>query len=73
MDKETQEIISGYLEIMKSTMKENGLIFGSVVNKIDPDDSRLAFVRKDTYMNEKPDVIQISLTELNKGLMWEEK
>lgn len=69
MDKETQEIISGCLGILKSTMKENGLIFGIVVNKIDPDDSRLAFVRKDTYRNEKPDGIQVSLTELNNGLI----
>ena len=49
-------------------MRESGLIFGIVVNKVDPDDSRLAFVKKDTYLNEKPDGIQISLTELNKGL-----
>lgn len=69
MDKETQEIISGCLEILKSTMMESRLIFGIVVNKVDPDDSRLAFVRKDTYRNEKPDGIQISLTELNKGLI----
>ena len=69
MDKETQEVISGCLEILKSTMRESGLIFGIVVNKVDPDDSRLAFVRKDTYLNEKPDGIQISLTELNKGLI----
>lgn len=69
MYKETQEIISGCLEILKSTMKESGLIFGIVVNKIDPDDSRLAFVRKDTYRNEKPDGIQVSLTELNNGLI----
>lgn len=69
MDKETQEVISGCLEILKSTMLESGLIFGIVVNKVDPDDSRLAFVKKDTYRNEKPDGIQISLTELNKGLI----
>lgn len=69
MDKETQEIISGCLEILKSTMRESGLIFGIVVNKVDPDDSRLAFVKKDTYRNEKPDGIQISLPELNKGLI----
>lgn len=69
MDRETQEVISGCLEILKSTMRESGLIFGIVVNKVDPDDSRLAFVKKDTYRNEKPDGIQISLTELNKGLI----
>ncbi len=69
MDKETQEIISGCLEILKGTMRESGLIFGIVVNKVDPDDSRLAFVKKDTYRNEKPDGIQISLPELNKGLI----
>ena len=69
MDKETQEIISGCLEILKSTMQESGLIFGIVINKVDPDDFRLAFVKKDTYPNEKPDGIQISLTELNKGLI----
>ena len=69
MDKETQEIISGCLEILKSTMLESGLIFGIVINKVDPDDSRLAFVKKDTYQNEKPDGIQISLPELNKGVM----
>ena len=69
MDKETQEIISGCLEILKSTMRESGLIFGIVINKVNPDDSRLAFVKKDTYKNEKPDGIQISLPELNKGLM----
>ena len=69
MDKETQEIISGCLEILKSTMRESGLVFGIVVNKVDPDDSRLAFVKKDTYLNEKPDGIQISLSELNKGLI----
>ena len=69
MDKETQEIISGCLEILKSTMRESGLIFGIVINKVNPDDSRLAFVKKDTYQNEKPDGIQISLPELNKGLM----
>jgi hypothetical protein len=69
MDKETQEIISGCLEILKSTMKKNGLILGIVINKANPDDSRLAFVKKDTYQNEKPDGIQISLAELNKGLI----
>lgn len=69
MDKETQEIISGCLEILKSTMQKSGLIFGIVINKVNPDDSRLAFVKKDTYQNENPDGIQISLTELNKGLI----
>ena len=67
MDKETQEIISRCLEILKSTMQKSVLIFWIVINKVDPDDSRLAFVKKDTYKNEKPDGIQISLTELNKS------
>lgn len=69
MDKEMREVISGLLEVLKSIMQENDLIFGIVVNKVDPDDSRLAFVKKDTYRNEKKDGIQISLTELNKGLI----
>ena len=69
MDKETQEIISGCLEILKSTMHKSGLIFGIVINKVNTDDSRLAFVKKDTYQNEKPDGIHISLTELNNGLI----
>ena len=69
MDREIELVITGYLTALKEYMRKNNLIFGIVVNKIDPDDSRLAVIKKDTYRNENPDGIQISLTELNKGLI----
>lgn len=69
MDRETELVITGYLTALKEHMRRKGLIFGIVVNKIDPDDSRLAVIKKDTCWNEKPDGIQISLPELNKGLI----
>lgn len=69
MDRETELVIVGYFTALRELMRKNNLIFGIVVNKIDPDDSRLAVIKKDTYRNEKPDGIQISLPELNKGLI----
>ncbi len=46
MDRETELVIVGYFTALRELMRKNNLIFGIVVNKIDPDDSRLAVIKK---------------------------
>jgi hypothetical protein len=50
-------------------MKENGVLFGILVNKQDVNNSQICFVDKKKYVTSgQVDGIKISLAELNEGL-----
>lgn len=70
MTDDTKQLIQLQLEMLKQTMKENGVMFAFVVNKDDIGDSSLAFMDvKQYFANGKRDGFQASLTELNKDII----
>lgn len=73
MDQSKKDTIGLHLELLKTMMKEEGLIFGIVVNKQTPDQSSIAFVDFAMYCQGKRDGIVISLDDLNEGLIPERK
>lgn len=67
---DTKQLIQLQLELLKNTMKENGVMFAFAIDKKDPGDSKLLFMdRKQYFANGKKDGFSVSLTELNKGII----
>lgn len=46
MREDEKELILGILEFLKMEMKKQGLIFGVILNKVDPNESMLAICKK---------------------------
>lgn len=70
MTDDTKQLIQLQLEMLKETMKKNGVMFALVVNKNDIDDSSLAFMDKEQYfVNGKKDGFSVSQQELNRELL----
>lgn len=70
MKKEQKDCVTLYFNLFKEAMKEEGLIFGIVMDNKDPDASKLAFLDREAYLSEqKTDGITIDLKEMNKGLI----
>lgn len=70
MDNTEKEIfVNLHLQILKQAMKEEGLIFGIVVDKNDLNNSKLAFVDKNKLAAGITDGITVSITDLNEGLL----
>ena len=66
MTDDAKQLIQLQLYMLKQTMKENGVIFGFMVDKSDVDNSKLCFIDK------KEQLISgfcVSLTELNMELL----
>jgi hypothetical protein len=69
MTDDVKELLQLQLSILKTHMKENGVLFGILVNKQDVNNSQICFVDKKKYVaSGQVDGIKISLAELNEGL-----
>lgn len=68
MTEDKKDTINLHLQLLKSAMKEEGMIFGILVDKKDPSLSKLAFVDKAALENGKTDGILVGLDELNNEL-----
>lgn len=66
MSDDTKQLLQFQLSVLKETMKENGVIFGFLIDKSDVNNSKLCFIDK------KEQLISgfcVSLTELNRELL----
>lgn len=69
MSQEAKDEINLMFNMLKTTISRNGAMFAILVDKKDPNQSRIAFVDKEEYFkNGKIDGIQISLDEMNKEI-----
>ena len=70
MTDETRELLHIQLEILKTTMKQTGVILGIEVDKSDVNNSKIVFMDKDKYITtHKMDGFSVSLTDFNKELI----
>lgn len=70
MTEETKQFIQLHLEMLKTAMKTDGVIFGILADKKDMNNSKLCFIDKKEYLaSGKVSGITASLTELNSGLL----
>lgn len=69
MNKEQMQLIKGHFEILKQTMKKEGLVFAIIVNKEDADKSSLAIMDRKTLSKGEHRGISIALEDLNRGLV----
>lgn len=68
MTEDKKNTINLHLRLLKSAMKEEGMMFGILVDKKDSSLSKLAFVDKEALTNGKTDGVVVGLDELNEGL-----
>ena len=70
MTDETRDLLKIQLEVLKTTMKHEGVILGIAVDKSDVNNSKIVFVDKDKYIEtNKMDGFSVSLTDFNKDLI----
>lgn len=70
MDKDIKSIVSLHLSMLKKQMKNDGIIFGIIVDKKDYNNSKIAFIDKEKYLRTGlADGFSISITELNEDLL----
>ena len=70
MSEETKEYIKLHVEILKESMKKEGLLFAILVDKKDFDNSSICIVDKESLISKgKTEGIKFRLDELNKGLL----
>ena len=70
MTDETRDLLQIQLNVLKETMKQEGVILGIAVDKSDANDSKIVFVDKDKYIEtHKMDGFSVSLTDFNKELI----
>lgn len=68
MTEEKKQSFNMGITLLKTVMKEEGLIFGIVVDHKNPEESKLAALSKEDLRAGKKDGITVSLDELNKDL-----
>ena len=70
MTEETIDLLRIQLEVLKTTMKQEGIILGLAVDKSDVNNSKIVFMDKDKYIaTHKMDGFSVSLTDFNKNLI----
>ena len=70
MNDETRDLLHIQLEVLKTTMKQEGVILGLAVDKSDVNNSKIVFMDKDQYITtHKMDGFSVSLTDFNKDLI----
>ena len=70
MTDETRDLLHIQLEVLKTTMKQAGVILGLAVDKSDVNNSKIVFMDKDKYIaTHKMDGVSVSLTDFNKELI----
>ena len=67
---ETKEYIRLHMEILRESMKKEGLLFAIAVDKKDFDNSSICIIEKEALISKgKAEGIKFRLDELNKGLL----
>ena len=70
MTDETRDLLHIQLEVLKTTMAQEGVILGLSVDKSDVNNSKIVFMDKDKYIEaHKMDGFSVSLTDFNKDLI----
>ena len=70
MTDETRDLLHFQLEVVKTTMKQAGVILGLAVDKSDVNNSKIVFMDKDKYIAaRKMDGFSVSLTDFNNDLI----
>ena len=70
MTDETRDLLRIQLEVLKTTMKQEGVILGIAVDKSNVNNSKIVFMNKDKYIaTHKMDGFSVSLTDFNKDLI----
>ena len=70
MTGETRDLLHIQLEVLKTTMKQAGVILGLAVDKSDVNNSKIVFMDKDKYIETHiTDGFSVSLTDFNKDLL----
>lgn len=70
MTDETRDLLHIQLEVLKTTMAQEGVILGLAVDKSDVNNSIIVFMDKDKYIaTHKMDGFSVSLTDFNKELI----
>ena len=70
MTDETRDLLHIQLEVLKTTMKQAGVILGLAVDKSDVNNSKIVFMDNDKYIaKHKMDGFSVSLTDFNKDLI----
>ena len=70
MTDETRDLLHIQLEVLKTTMKQTGVILGLAVDKSDVNNSKIVFMDNDKYITtHKMDGFSVSLTDFNKELI----
>lgn len=66
MTDETKSFILLNLEILKGSLNEAGIIVGAMVDKNNPNNTKLVFLDKQKYLNGERDGFTMEFDELNK-------
>ena len=70
MSEETKEYIRLHMEILRESMKKEGLLFAIAVDQKDFDNSSICIIEKEALISKgKAEGIKFRLDELNKGLL----
>ena len=70
MTDETRDLLHIQLKVLKTTMKQAGVILGLAVDKSDVNNSIIVFMDKDKYIKtHKMDGFSVSLADFNKDLI----
>lgn len=65
MKEETKNFIKLNLEILKGSLNEAGVIVGAMVNKENPEKTKLVFLDKEKYLNGERDGFTVEFEDLN--------
>lgn len=66
MTDETKNFIRLNLEILKGSLNEAGVIIGAMVNKENPEKTKLVFLDREKYLNGERDGFVVDFDKLNK-------
>lgn len=70
MTDEAIDLLHIQLEILKTTMKQTGVILGVAVDRSDVNNSKIVFMDKGKYIEtHKMEGFSVSLTDFNKNLI----
>lgn len=65
MTQEQEETVQLILRMLKTQLKQNNLYIGVLVDKKQPEKSKIAFLDKNSYKDSKKEVVAVELSELN--------
>lgn len=69
MTTDQKELIQLQFQMLKQTMKKEGLIFGILVDKSNIDNSSIVIMERSAFIEGEQNGLSISLASLNRGLI----